>query len=114
MPRQVGIGHEGEPLLPGPVARREVLRDVVIVPEQRLHLAEQLRLHRLGLAMRAVDEAGLFDGIFPPHDLVDPLLVDLRGTQFIGDVDAVASGAEEGGRTLPASSHARLRPPSPE
>jgi hypothetical protein len=36
----------------------------------------------------------------PAHDLVDPGLVDLQFTQFVGDLDRVAAGAEEGRRAL--------------
>ena len=97
---QVGVGHEGQSLLPGPVAGREVLGDIDLVTDQRLDVGHQLLLDQLGLAVGARGKCALLEQHLAAHDLVDPGLGNLELAQHVGELVDVARGAEVGRRSL--------------
>ena len=99
---QVGIGHEGDALLPGPVARVEVLVDLGLVAraERGAHAGQQFLAHHLGLGHAAPGERGLVEQHLAAHDLVRPLVRDLQLAQHVGQLVGIAPGDEEGGRAL--------------
>jgi hypothetical protein len=61
---------------------------------------QQFLLDDLRLGERATGEYGLLVQNLPAHDLVDPCLVDVELTQFVGNRDRIAAGPEKGRRTL--------------
>ncbi len=96
----VAVRDEGQALLPGAVARREVALDVAVGADVAAHGGEQLLLHRLRLGDATPGEDGLLVEDLASHDLVDPRRIHLQPPQLVGDVDGVATDAEVCGRSL--------------
>ena len=99
---EIRVGHERDPLLPGPVFRGEVGGDHLFraLAERIAHQPEQLAPDLLRLVEAAAVEHFLLVEDLPPYDLVDPGLVDLEPAQFVGDLDRVAPGPVEDRRPL--------------
>ena len=87
---QVAVGNEGDPLTPGPVARRKVRLDVVVRAEQVAHAASSSCFTASGSSNVAAGEGRLVVEDLAAHDLVDPGLVDLQLAQGVGQVVGVA------------------------
>ena len=93
---KVRIRNKGDALLPGAVARREVLH-VVALREAGLDPFQQLVAQEFGILEGAPRELGLFEQILAADDLVDPLLVHTQHAQFVGQ-DVLVAGRNEIGR----------------
>jgi hypothetical protein len=97
---QVAVRQHGDPLLPGPIPRVEVLVDVVARGQLRAHSLDEQRPQLLGGLEGHPGELVELGDVRPAEDLVGPLLGDVERPQRVRQLVGARAGEEERRRPL--------------